>query len=152
MTGLIGSLRQTGGIRTVAAAAFLPTSTTSSKSILDGTKSLLLLQQKSLKLPFILFSSSSSSTTPPTTTEMNSSLSVPVVPRLKTCDATVPLDGPVLVKGWVRTLRKQKTLAFVEVNDGSNLGGIQCVLMFDSVDDETREGTGLFNGSKGTLC
>lgn len=45
-----------------------------------------------------------------------------------------------MVKGWVRTVRKQKTLAFVEVNDGSNLGGIQCVLSFDDIDDLTREG------------
>ena len=46
-----------------------------------------------------------------------------------------------MVKGWVRTVRKQKTLAFVEVNDGSNLGGIQCVLSFDAIDEATREGT-----------
>ena len=46
-----------------------------------------------------------------------------------------------MVKGWVRTVRKQKTVAFVEVNDGSNLGGIQCVLSFDAIDEATREGT-----------
>lgn len=34
-------------------------------------------------------------------------------------------------------MRKQKTLAFVEVNDGSSLSGIQCVLSFDGVDDAT---------------
>lgn len=44
-----------------------------------------------------------------------------------------------MVKGWVRTVRKQKTLAFVEVNDGSNLGGIQCVLSFEDIDELTRE-------------
>jgi len=61
-----------------------------------------------------------------------------VVPRVKAAEANKPSDGPVTVKGWVRTLRKQKTLAFVEVNDGSNLGGIQCVLPFDSIDEATK--------------
>lgn len=65
-----------------------------------------------------------------------------IIPRLKAADATKPTDGnPVLVKGWVRTVRKQKTLAFVEVNDGSNLGGIQCVLSFDTIDDTSKDGT-----------
>lgn len=69
-----------------------------------------------------------------------------IVPRVKAVDAKEPSDGPVLVKGWVRTLRKQKTLAFVEVNDGSSLSGIQCVLPFDNVDEETLAGKSL------TLC
>ena len=64
-----------------------------------------------------------------------------ILPRIKAADATGPSNGPVLVKGWVRTVRKQKTLAFVEVNDGSNLGGIQCVLSFDAIDDQTQAGT-----------
>jgi asparaginyl-tRNA synthetase len=70
------------------------------------------------------------------------SASVPtqIIPRVKAADANEPSDGPVLVKGWVRTLRKQKTLAFVEVNDGSNLSGIQCVLSFNDIDDVTKEG------------
>lgn len=63
-----------------------------------------------------------------------------IIPRVKAVDAVEPTETPVLVKGWVRTVRKQKTLAFVEVNDGSNLGGIQCVLSFDAVDDETQSG------------
>lgn len=54
-------------------------------------------------------------------------------------DAKEPSDGPIVVKGWVRTLRKQKTLAFVEVNDGSNLGGIQCVLSFDHIDEDSKQ-------------
>ena len=56
---------------------------------------------------------------------------------MKTCDCTQPSDGPITVKGWVRTLRKQKTLAFVEVNDGSNLAGIQCVVSLENVDEAT---------------
>jgi asparaginyl-tRNA synthetase len=46
----------------------------------------------------------------------------------------------VAIKGWVRTVRKQKTLAFVEVNDGSSLSGIQCVLPFDNISEESRAG------------
>jgi hypothetical protein len=70
------------------------------------------------------------------------SASVPtqIIPRVKAADALEPSDGPVVVKGWVRTLRKQKTLAFVEVNDGSNLSGIQCVLSFDDIDSVSLEG------------
>ncbi|CAB9516548.1 Asparagine--tRNA ligase [Seminavis robusta] len=60
-----------------------------------------------------------------------------VLPRVKTIDAKDPTEVPVIVKGWVRTIRKQKTLAFVQVNDGSNLKGIQCVVAFDDVDETT---------------
>jgi hypothetical protein len=70
----------------------------------------------------------------------SSSSSTDIVPRVKAIDATSPSDGPVVVKGWVRTVRKQKTLAFVEVNDGSNLSGIQVVASFDAIDDETKKG------------
>ena len=59
--------------------------------------------------------------------------------RVKTADAEVS-DEQVSIKGWVRTVRKQKTLAFVEVNDGSNMSGIQCVLPFDSIDEDTMKG------------
>jgi len=63
-----------------------------------------------------------------------------IVPRVKAVDAKASTDGsPVLVKGWVRTIRKQKTLAFVEVNDGSNMNGIQCVLSFDTIDEESKK-------------
>ena len=34
----------------------------------------------------------------------------------------------VQVRGWVRTVRAQKDLSFVEVNDGSSLSGIQAVV------------------------
>lgn len=33
----------------------------------------------------------------------------------------------IVVRGWVRTLRDQKNFAFIEVNDGSTLGGFQAV-------------------------
>ena len=35
------------------------------------------------------------------------------------------LGESVTVKGWVRTVRQQKTFAFIEVNDGSSLKGLQ---------------------------
>jgi hypothetical protein len=72
--------------------------------------------------------------------QMSTTTTPKILPRIKTIDATEPTDGPVLVKGWVRTVRKQKTLTFIEVNDGSNMGGLQCVLSFDAIDDATREG------------
>lgn len=66
--------------------------------------------------------------------------------RVKTVDAEVSED-PVSIKGWVRTVRKQKTLAFVEVNDGSSMSGIQCVLPFDAIDEATLGGTCLVPAS-----
>ena len=63
-----------------------------------------------------------------------------ILKRVKTAEAE-PSDEIVAVKGWVRTVRKQKTLAFVEVNDGSSLSGIQCVLPFDSIDESTQKGS-----------
>lgn len=74
------------------------------------------------------------------TTTTDASSATTVVPLVKAADASEPTDHAVVVKGWVRTVRKQKTLAFVEVNDGTNLSGIQCVLTFDDIDESTREG------------
>ena len=72
--------------------------------------------------------------------EATKTTSSSVSPRwVKTADAKVS-DEQVSIKGWVRTVRKQKTLAFVEVNDGSSMSGIQCVLPFDDVDEETMKG------------
>ena len=64
-----------------------------------------------------------------------------ILKRVKTVNA-VPSDEPVVVKGWVRTIRKQKTLAFVEVNDGSTLSGIQCVLGFDGLNEDSMKELG----------
>ncbi|EXC28311.1 Asparagine--tRNA ligase [Morus notabilis] len=38
------------------------------------------------------------------------------------------LGQTLVVKGWVRTLRLQSTVTFIEVNDGSCLSNMQCVL------------------------
>ena len=76
-----------------------------------------------------------------TSSPPSASTETSVLRRVKTVDATEATDGePVLIKGWVRTVRKQKTLAFVEVNDGSNMNGLQCVLSFDSIDEDTEKG------------
>lgn len=75
-------------------------------------------------------SSTGSASTPP----------IAVIPRVKACDATDASEGPVLIKGWVRTVRKQKEVAFVQINDGSNLGGIQCVVPLKDIDDDTKKG------------
>jgi asparaginyl-tRNA synthetase len=31
----------------------------------------------------------------------------------------------VVVRGWVKTVRAQKNVAFVQINDGSNQAGVQ---------------------------
>ena len=38
------------------------------------------------------------------------------------------LDKPLTLCGWVRTIRDQKSFAFIELNDGSSLSGIQVVV------------------------
>ncbi len=48
--------------------------------------------------------------------------------RTKIKEITSSLIGkPVKICGWVRTVRDQKNFAFIEVNDGSTLAGIQVV-------------------------
>lgn len=78
-----------------------------------------------------------------TSSPISASVDSTVLRRVKTVDAVEASgDESVLIKGWVRTVRKQKTLAFVEVNDGSNMNGIQCVVSFDSIDDDTQKELG----------
>ncbi len=48
--------------------------------------------------------------------------------RTKIKDITPSLFGKsVKICGWVRTVRDQKNFAFIEVNDGSTLAGLQIV-------------------------
>jgi asparaginyl-tRNA synthetase len=37
-------------------------------------------------------------------------------------------DTTVIIRGWVRTKREQKTFTFIEVNDGSSMAGLQVVV------------------------
>ena len=48
----------------------------------------------------------------------------------------------VTVKGWARTVRAQKALGFLEVNDGSSFGGLQVVFEGDLVSSLKGVGTG----------
>lgn len=58
------------------------------------------------------------------------------------------------VKGWVRTVRNQKTFAFIEVNDGSTLSNFQIVLSSDVPGYDTllsQITTGAAISAKGTI-
>ena len=43
-------------------------------------------------------------------------------------DDAVPPDTVVTVLGWVRTIRISKSVAFIDINDGSCMGNIQAVI------------------------
>jgi len=103
-------------------------------SYISTQESTYLPSYTSSSLEGHLLSSSSKTRLMSTTTPSSSSTESKVLKRVKTANAAVS-DEVVAIKGWVRTVRKQKTLAFVEVNDGSNLAGIQCVLSFDQIDE-----------------
>lgn len=64
--------------------------------------------------------------------------------RLRVCDLRAnPIERigeRVKLQGWVRTIRKQKTFSFLEVNDGSAVAGMQAVV------DEQCEGVELVRG------
>jgi asparaginyl-tRNA synthetase len=64
-----------------------------------------------------------------------------------------PQGQEVLVKGWVRTKRGQANLIFINLNDGSTIKVIQCVVEAGSVADETLKlvTTGACIAAKGTL-
>jgi asparaginyl-tRNA synthetase len=51
------------------------------------------------------------------------------------------VNDTVTVRGWVRTVRDQKTFLFIEVNDGSTLGNIQIV--FDGTVDGLSTGASI---------
>eukprot|EP00271_Cylindrocystis_brebissonii_P022385 TRINITY_DN85_c0_g1_i1.p1 TRINITY_DN85_c0_g1~~TRINITY_DN85_c0_g1_i1.p1 ORF type:complete len:652 (+),score=101.62 TRINITY_DN85_c0_g1_i1:76-2031(+) len=46
------------------------------------------------------------------------------------------VNQEVTVRGWVRTIRSQKTFSFIEVNDGSSLSGLQVVVGKETEGDE----------------
>jgi asparaginyl-tRNA synthetase len=62
-------------------------------------------------------------------------------PLIKEILAMPPDSREVTVRGWIRTKREMKNLVFIEVNDGSSLAGIQCVL------DRGAEGGGIPEGA-----
>lgn len=53
------------------------------------------------------------------------------------------LDKPVSVHAWIRTIRKQKHVSFLSLNDGSSHAGIQAVIsasVLETCDHFTRQG------------
>lgn len=48
------------------------------------------------------------------------------IKEIKTCPELIGKE--VCIKGWVRTVREQKTFAFIEINDGSTLSNMQVVV------------------------
>jgi hypothetical protein len=142
---MLASLRQRGMVAafsTTGGSCFAATGGVKSRALSSGTRQRFSVVPPAwpqnhppvccIRTPALWMSTS----TPEASTQTSSG----VIPRVKASEATEPSDGPVLVKGWVRTVRKQKTLAFVEVNDGSNMAGLQCVLNFDDIDEDTKKG------------
>ncbi|RDX87142.1 Asparagine--tRNA ligase, chloroplastic/mitochondrial [Mucuna pruriens] len=50
------------------------------------------------------------------------------VSEIKEGDGAAVLGRNLVVQGWVRTLRLQSSVTFIEINDGSCLSNMQCVL------------------------
>jgi asparaginyl-tRNA synthetase len=63
------------------------------------------------------------------------------------------IGNEVIVKGWVRTIRNQKKISFIEVNDGSFLTGIQVVADgdIDSYSEISKLSTGAATEVLGTI-
>jgi uncharacterized FAD-dependent dehydrogenase len=54
--------------------------------------------------------------------------SVPLPPTIKMLrEGVAAVGGKVVARGWVRQLRSQKSISFVELNDGSSLESLQVV-------------------------
>jgi len=51
-----------------------------------------------------------------------------LLPTIQQLLSMEPQGQRVIVRGWVRTKRETKVATFIEVNDGSSLSNIQCVL------------------------
>ncbi|XP_062187474.1 asparagine--tRNA ligase, chloroplastic/mitochondrial-like [Phragmites australis] len=66
-------------------------------------------------------------------------------------EGTAWVGKQLAVRGWVRTCRAQRTVTFVEVNDGSCLSNMQCVLTpdtegYDQIDSVTTGASVLVEG------
>ncbi|KAJ4954737.1 hypothetical protein NE237_011520 [Protea cynaroides] len=60
------------------------------------------------------------------------------------------LGQKLVVKGWVRTLRAQRSITFIEVNDGSCLSNMQCVVNSDAEGYDQVESGSITTGA--SLC
>jgi asparaginyl-tRNA synthetase len=57
-------------------------------------------------------------------------------PKIKQLLTEQPIDTQVTIKGWVRTKRGNKNVAFVAVNDGSTIHNIQAVVDMSKFSEE----------------
>jgi len=59
----------------------------------------------------------------------------------------------ITIKGWVRTRRDNKDFSFIEINDGSCLKNIQCIIDIgvEGFEDVSRMTTGAAAGIRGKL-
>ncbi len=48
---------------------------------------------------------------------------------------TAAIDSAVVVRGWVRTKRSSKNVTFINLNDGTTIQNIQCVVEGDQIDE-----------------
>ena len=78
------------------------------------------------------------------------------IKAIKHPSASSPKVGStVTIKGWVRTVRNQKSFSFVDVNDGSTLSGLQVILSPDVPNYEDileKLSTGVSVSVEGTLA
>jgi asparaginyl-tRNA synthetase len=77
------------------------------------------------------------------------------IPYLKVSDifSKAPVGQEVLVKGWVRTRRGNKNVAFIALNDGSTFHSVQLVADMANFDEELikRIGTGACISGRGKV-
>ena len=77
------------------------------------------------------------------------------IPYLKVSDifSKAPVGQEVIVKGWVRTRRGNKNVAFIALNDGSTFHSVQLVADMASFDEELikRIGTGACISGRGMV-
>ena len=145
---LTGSVRVSAQ-RRLHHRSFLGMTSSSTSRIVDFTAS---------HSPASSFSSSSASSPPPSSSpsSSSSSSSSPPLPRLRVREIqeAEPADvvgKEILLKGWVRTLRAQKALAFVEVNDGSSRQGLQAVYSVDNIADGVKTASSIFTETIASL-
>jgi asparaginyl-tRNA synthetase len=48
--------------------------------------------------------------------------------KQEVAQGTLPLGAVATIKGWIKTIRKQKTFSFIEVNDGSCFSNMQVII------------------------
>jgi len=64
-----------------------------------------------------------------------------LLPTIKQLLAMEPIGQEVTIRGWVRTKRETKQSTFIEVNDGSCLSNIQCVVESTLLENEALKST-----------